>query len=77
MTLLLKSGSLLGAAVRHEKGRRDANRGIESGHCYAVLSVKDIDLVALGQVSFGFCRSLVWVSCDAVLVGWGSCIGLF
>ena len=36
MTLLLKSGSLLGAAIRHDKGRRDANMGIENGHCYAI-----------------------------------------
>ena len=49
MTLLLKSGSLLGAAIRHDKARRNENLGIESGHCYSVVAVKELDLVALGQ----------------------------
>ena len=40
---------LLRAAIRHDKARRNENFGIESGHCYSVTAVKEVDLVALGQ----------------------------
>jgi hypothetical protein len=46
MTLLLKSGSLLGAAIRHDKGRPEA-KGIESKLCYAIVEVRDIELTQM------------------------------
>jgi len=52
---LLRSGSLLGCAVREEgkKGHKQANRsGLLAGHTYAVLELKEFDLKRMGMPAF-------------------------